>query len=432
MFDESRLNMFLAPREITNWQDEQLSWKTSCFLHAGLSVSGTFRVTGPDAERMFSDIAVNNVARVRVGASTHLIMCSDRGRIMGHGMLLREGEQRFLTVVHPMHVPYAAESGKYDVEVEDLSGTRFIFQVAGPRSLEVIEAALREDLHDLRFLRHRPAGPGSRHLGVTGGELSVIRLGMSGTLAYEVHGAVEDAAVVYEALMAAGEPFGIRALGSSVYLNALHTETGFPNEYIHFAPAFGDDPGMMDFLNRTGLLMLPALHGSLGDDLADRYVTPYDVGWGHMVKLDHDFKGRAALEAIAGAPPRGLVTLVWNPDDVLEVGRSLYEPGAARTFMRMPADDRIQGGVPRLYNDQVLRGGAVVGMSTGRMYSWYYREMLSLGVLDSELTAPGTEVTVLWGEPGTHQKEIRAVVARYPYLDLERNEKVDVSAIPTL
>jgi hypothetical protein len=37
---------------------------------------------------------------------------------------------------------------------------------------------------------------------------------------------------------------------------------------------------------------------------------------------------------------------------------------------------------------------------------------------------------VLWGEHGKRQKEIRAVVSRFPYLDEDRNEHFDVSAIP--
>jgi hypothetical protein len=41
----------------------------------------------------------------------------------------------------------------------------------------------------------------------------------------------------------------------------------------------------------------------------------------------------------------------------------------------------------------------------------------------------GTEVVVLWGDPGMRQKEIRATVSRFPYLDENRNEHVDVSRI---
>ncbi|HKS98532.1 MAG TPA: hypothetical protein VJT31_03290 [Rugosimonospora sp.] len=430
-FDPRRLNMFAAPLEASDWQSEQLSWKESCFLHGGLSVMPSFRLRGPDVVRMFNDIAVNNVGRLRVGASTHLIMCSEQGRILGHGVLVREDEDTYRTHVHAMHVRYPLASGRYDVTAEELTGTRFHYQVGGPRSLEVVESALGEDLHDIRFLRHRPVK--ATRLALTGGPVEVLRLGMCGTLAYEIHGNVADAPAVYEALMAAGQPVGIRVLGTLVYMNTLHTETGFPNEYIHFLPAFGDDPGMLEFLRAEGLLMVPESMGSAGPDPSASYVTPYDVGWGHMVKFDHDFKGRAALEALAADPPRRLVTLEWNTDDVLGTARSLFGPDeAAYPLMRMPADDRIQGGTARIYNDLVRRDGRTVGMSMGRMYSWYYRTMLSLAPVDVAHAEIGTELTVLWGAPGTRQREIRATVRRYPYLDLPRNEKIDVSEIPGL
>jgi hypothetical protein len=56
--------------------------------------------------------------------------------------------------------------------------------------------------------------------------------------------------------------------------------------------------------------------------------------------------------------------------------------------------------------------------------------MLSLATIDTPYAEPGTEVLVLWGEPGTRQKKIRAVVSRFPYLNEHRNEDVDVNAIP--
>jgi glycine cleavage system aminomethyltransferase T len=58
--------------------------------------------------------------------------------------------------------------------------------------------------------------------------------------------------------------------------------------------------------------------------------------------------------------------------------------------------------------------------------------MISLAYLSPEYAVEGIELTLIWGTPGTPQKEIRVKVARYPYLDPSfiRNEKRDVSDIP--
>ena len=56
--------------------------------------------------------------------------------------------------------------------------------------------------------------------------------------------------------------------------------------------------------------------------------------------------------------------------------------------------------------------------------------MISLCSIDVEYGASGTEVIVLWGDPGTRQKDIRATVSRFPYLNENRNQAVDVSKIP--
>src|SRR3546814_7856808 len=58
------------------------------------------------------------------------------------------------------------------------------------------------------------------------------------------------------------------------------------------------------------------LRGSVGNDLQSRFMTPYDVDWGFLVNFNHDFMGKAALEKIAQNPPRKIVTLEWNAEDV--------------------------------------------------------------------------------------------------------------------
>jgi len=69
----------------------------------------------------------------------------------------------------------------------------------------------------------------------------------------------------------------------------------------------------------------------------------------------------------------------------------------------------------------------VVGVATSRGYSYYFRHMLSLGMIDIEHSEPGTEVTVVWGNPGESQQEIRATVAPAPYK--KDNRRLDVTTV---
>src|SRR5699024_7869812 len=53
--------------------------------------------------------------------------------------------------------------------------------------------------------------------------------------------------------------------------------------------------------------------------IEDYYMTPWDLGYGHMVKFDHDFIGREALEQMAAEPHGKKVWLVWNLEDTARV-----------------------------------------------------------------------------------------------------------------
>jgi len=77
-----------------------------------------------------------------------------------------------------------------------------------------------------------------------------------------------------------------------------------------------------------------------------------------------------------------------------------------------------------------MADGKQVGISTGRICSYYYNRMMSMGFIDPKHAEEGKELTLIWGTPGTPQKEIRVKVARYPYIDLIRNENRDVETIP--
>jgi vanillate/3-O-methylgallate O-demethylase len=141
------------------------------------------------------------------------------------------------------------------------------------------------------------------------------------------------------------------------------------------------------------------------------------------VKFDHDFIGREALEKEVANPRRVIRTLVWNADDVVAVFASLFHQGEAPYhYMEIPRDQR-----GFMYADKVLKNGRLVGVATSRGYSFSFRQMLSLCVIEPDFAEPGTEVVVVWGEPGEPQKEIRATVAPAPYK--KDNRRADVSRV---
>lgn len=409
---------YAVPMAYTDWRDEVMSWKESCYIHAGLNDAPIFRVSGPDAIKFFRDVSVNSFEKFPVGGIKHCIMCNSNGLLMAHGVLLRLEEEVFESFFLAPYAAYKFYTGGYNAKAEFVTD-QLLYQVAGPRSLEVLEAASGECLHDIRFARHRVSK-------IAGIDVRILRVGMAGTLAYEVHAKKTDGRAVYDAILQAGQEFGIRKLGFYAY-QLSHTENGFPQGFMHFTYPWGEDKGMLEFLKMPGFFI--PLGGSMGSDMNLRYRNPVELGWARTIKFDHDFIGREALEKEVADPKRQMVTLVWNKEDVLDVHASQLQPGEHYEPME-PSHFGQKHGYGYLVADKVLKDGQEIGISSGRNYSYYYREMLSLCSIDTEFSKLGTEVSVLWGEPGKRQKEIRATVSRFPYLDLDRNEKLDVSAIP--
>jgi vanillate/3-O-methylgallate O-demethylase len=407
------------PWEYTGWIDESLSWKDALYI-GDWSPLAKMRVTGRDALTFFSHIAVNSFARFDVGQAKHIILCNAAGKIMGEGVLMRRAEEDFLFTSGPgvAWADYQFGKGNYDAAATQVGNRQFILQLQGPNALFVLEQATGESLRDIAFMRFRD----TQICGVT---FMALRQGMAGEIGYELHGPIEHAHAIFNALMQCGRDFGIRRLGGRTKM-VNHVEACFPTPSVDYVPAlFGETEREFakTYFSENARSNYRKTDGSFAyADISALYRTPAELGWRRNVKLDHDFIGRAALEPEVASPKRTMVTLVWSGEDCAEVYASLFRPGAPYQYMEMP-----RSGLGCVFADAVLHDGALVGISTSRCYSYYFRQMLSLCVLDVALCAPGTAVTVLWGRPGTPQKAIRATVAPAPYK--KDNRRLDVSTL---
>ena len=416
--------------EYTGYRHEILGSKDSAYIGTSLCDSPTYEVTGPDASKFMSSICVNDFSNVNVGSIRHALICNEKGQMMTDGVAMKVAEDTYRTYwLHPV-IEYHLHNSNLDVKGTDLSGQIFFYQVAGPKSLEILEAATQSNLRDINFAKHRTAT-------ISGIEVRILRLGMAGTLAYEVHGDSESAETVYKALWDAGQKHQLRKLGRIAYC-MNHTEAGFPNIYIHFPMPWFEDPGFAEFLNqRPGMGFMNEnrkLTGSL-DDAQQRFKTPYDVGWGKLINFNHDFVGKDALLQLKETHNSSLVTLEWNADDVAEIYASQFKGHDVESYdpIERPSDlnfNVFENGTPLgiyFHADKVLCDGKLIGNSSGRIHSVYYKRMLSLGFIDAEYAIEGKELSLLWGSPGKPQKEIRVTVARCPYINLTQNRDIDVS-----
>ena len=189
-----------------------------------------------------------------------------------------------------------------------------------------------------------------------------------------------------------------------------------------------EDPLVKDFIEQmqesTGYLYKLRGESVVNRNISVGFRNQVEMGWANRIKLDHDFIGRDALEPIVQKPKRTMVTLLWNSEDVIEIYRSLFRKGTPFHHMEMPRELLFE-----MVIDRVIKDGKNVGISTSRCYSYYFREMISLCVLYVKLCTPGTDVTVIWGDPGEPQKQIRAKVASAPYKTEKR--RIDVSDLPS-
>jgi glycine cleavage system aminomethyltransferase T len=414
---------FPVQPEFTNWRTESRSWLETCALLDQSHHMTDLFLTGPDALRLLSGLAVNSFTGFGPGRAKQFVAAAPDGHLIGDAILFHLAEGSFDLVGHPMVIDWVTfhlERGDLDVTAErdDNSIVRrsgpprlYRYELQGPTAAAIVEQATGAPAPDVRFFSMTA-------FTIAGRQVRALRHGMAGQPGFELFGPWEDGDAVLAALLQAGADHGLVRVGAKAYST---TNLGSGWVPAPLPAVFGDDPLLTEYREWLPLSAVGSLGGSLGSpDIADWYLTPYDLGYGKTVKFDHDFVGRQALESMAQtAPPRTKVTLVWDADDVTAAVGASYRPGPGAKYIEMP-----KARYATHHEDQVLAGGRPVGISLDCGYLANERAMVSLATIDTALAEPGTEVTVLWGEqpvsakPAVEEHEqvaIRAVVAPCPY-----------------
>ncbi len=193
--------------EFTNWRDEQRSWRETCALFDQSHHMTDLYVEGPDALKLFSDLAINTFKNFKVNQAKQFVACNHDGYVIGDAILFNLDENKFNLVGRPPAadwVQYNLEAGKYNAyAVRDErsavnQGRRkgFRYQVQGPNALKVMEKVTGKPAPDIRFFNMEV-------LSIAGRDVRALRHGMVGQPGWELFGAWEYGDDVRNAILEA-------------------------------------------------------------------------------------------------------------------------------------------------------------------------------------------------------------------------------------
>ena len=420
--------------EFTNWRDEQLAWRRTSVLFDQSHHMFNLNIKGPDALKLIRDTAVNSTENFPIDAAKQYVAVNGEGQLIGDNILFRYEDDEFQSVGMAATINwlrYHAETGGYDVELwhDTPSSMRageprvYRYEVQGPGALEVIQEAVGHDLPAVKFFH------GAR-LTIAGKPVRALRHGMVGEPGFEFVGPWADREAVHTALVEAGNRHGMVQVGGRAYLtNTL--ESGWLPRPLPAIYSGASTAPHRSWLSAASPDARASLGGSFNSPMIeDYYFTPFDLGYGRIVKFDHDFIGRSALEAQLAdgtAEANRKVTLVWDRADTAAAFGSLFDAEVGAKYFNLP----LANYATYQYDRIETQDGTYIGRSNYVGYSANERAILSIAVVDAASAEPGTEVVVVWGEDPASSKvqveqhrqvKIRATVQPAPLTAKARTE----------
>jgi aminomethyltransferase len=345
---------------------------------AGLiDISPLFKyvVSGREAAALVDRVITRSAATLEPGRVIYTPWCDERGRVLDDGTVARLDETTFRwTSAEPNLRWIRQQASGLEVAIDDASERIAALAIQGPTSAATLATA-GVDVSDLKYFRLTRARIG-------GCEVEVSRTGYTGDLGYELWMAREDAPAVWDRVVAAGRPHGLKPAGL-LALDVVRIEAGLLLIDVDFVGA------------RKALT-------------ASQYYSPFEMGLDRFVDLTKpQFIGREALAAeYRRGPARRIVGLAIDWTSV----EPLYEavglpPLAIATASRVA--------VP------VFAGHRQIGRMTSSTWSPVLKQLIGLATLDAGFAGLGSDIEVEHTVDVVRHR-VRATVVPTPFLDLPR------------
>jgi aminomethyltransferase len=382
-------DLCMVPDEFVNYAQELHAIRTNVAM-ADMSPLTKCVVAGPDACRALNYFVTRDIGKMEVGQVYYTPMCDTGGKLMSDALVFRETDTRYRVTADPVADWLAEFSSGFDITLEDVTDHFGILTLQGPRSRDVLEAATGQDWQSLNFSRLVKTRLGNI-------PIEVGRTGFTGELGYELCVSADRADDLWEAVEAAGAPFGIIPAGEQA-VDIARVEAGL------MIP--GCDYGQSWSRN------LPSgSHCKMARN-QERLVSPYDLNCGAFVSLDKDFIGKAALQK-EQADGGGRYDLLGLEIDWRAIVTHCSEQGIAPLIgMKVDWEGR-----------NLCLNGKDCGWASSIVWSPTLKRMIAFAHIERHLALKiGDRVAVNWPVHGGTDGNIAATLVSLPFVELKRSQ----------
>ena len=321
----------------SNWwnavRDEALAVREGVGL-MDLSTFSKYDVKGKDAHAFLDRICANKIP-ARDGGIILGHLLNANGFIESEITVTRLAADHFYVLsaaVAQLHDKDQLEWRKKDSEqvaIADITDDYGVLVLAGPRARDVLDQCTATDLSNAAF--RWLTGKIATIAGVAG--VRLLRVNYVGELGWELHVPMGQMPKVFDALMAAGKPHGIRLFGTYA-MNSLRMEKSYRG---------------------------------WGSELTTE-IDMFEASMERFIRLDkQDFIGKGPSLSMQQRGPR--MKLVYMEVDNI--------------------DSDCVG------NEPIYQGGKIVGLTTSGGFGHAVNKSLAFAYVDPKLAAPGTAFEVL-------------------------------------
>ncbi|MEM6387307.1 MAG: FAD-dependent oxidoreductase [Pseudomonadota bacterium] len=262
------------------------------------------RLTGPGATNFLDWFTCNKLPKV--GRINLTYALTSAGTTRTEYTIVREGENDYYLVsagaweAYDEDFLYKAIEDNEDrfgrINEENVTSQWGVFAIAGPKSRDVLQTLIRDPDPATALSNKRFPWLSARDIELGMCPVKAIRVAYTGELGWELHHPMEMQNYLWDQLMAAGEPHGLKLVGARAQ-NWLRQEKSYR--------AFGTELG--------------------------RDATPLEAGLDRFVDLHKDFHGKEAMIE-TGVRAKCVTLLIDGPADADPWGReALYTEEGART-----------------------------------------------------------------------------------------------------